>query len=1029
MGVAATGSHCAPRLVGRDSLLARVGVHLDDLEGSTGALLLLTGEAGIGKTRLAQEVVRLARMRGARCAWATAWQGEGAPPLWPWVQILRRLVGSEQALRQVGADSPGASAASLFAQSEAVARVVREIAVRDPVALVLDDLHWADAASIRVLAFVASATRDVGCLLIGAYRPDELARDHVAALAQVGTNLAVPRLSPDAASELLRAATGTDVSSAAAGAVVERSAGNPLFVWEFGQLMAESGRFDVAPSAVPDAVAAVIERRLARLPEEVVAVLRMAAVAGKSLIIDTVAAVGAISVEETTVGLDAAAAVGIVVQTGPSTFVFSHDVVHEVVLDGIDRRERIELHRRAAAEFEKRLPADPSFHAVVANHLDNAGPKHTEAASAHWELAARRARAVLAHNESAAFFAHAARTELADSRRRAGLLIEQGESLLRAGELDTARERFREGADLARSIAAPDLLARAILGMGTGPVAWEVPIGSDGQAALVADALDALPTDAVELRSMLLARLSVAAATPETMETARQRAEAALTLAEQVDDQRLIAQALAAVNDAYAGPAHTMRRRENADTIVELGVAAGDPMLEALGYRFRIVADLEVGDIAAVDRDIAEFSRLAEQLRHPLVSWYVPLFRGMRALLGGDLAAADRHHRQVAAAADATASPNADMMARTLLLGIQVADGRRPEPDALDGLFNIDPADWASYASGLAMVACQSGDPDRARELLKLHADNGFARVGDDGEHLTTLVLFGRVAVEFHERDAAERVYALLLPHADLWAVDGIAGCCWGPIELELARIAVALDGVGEARAHLSRARGSVERTGARLLLRDLEALERRCDQLEPSSLAAPSDTAARHANVFRRDGQFWTLSYEGRTVRMKDSKGLADLARLIARPGSEIHVFDLAGPGSDPISGTLGRAGDLGELLDARARAEYRRRLAELEDELTDAEEGADPARAERARIERDFLAAELASALGLGGRTRRSVNPVERARKAVTGRIRLTIGRIEGEHPELARHLTNSLRTGTFCTYQPERPLDWTL
>lgn len=158
------------------------------------------------------------------------------------------------------------------------------------------------------------------------------------------------------------------------------------------------------------------------------------------------------------------------------------------------------------------------------------------------------------------------------------------------------------------------------------------------------------------------------------------------------------------------------------------------------------------------------------------------------------------------------------------------------------------------------------------------------------------------------------------MPHADLWAVDRIAGCCWGPIELELARIVVALDRAGDARAHLSGARGSVERAGARLLLRDLQALERRCDPLEPSSLAAPSDTAARHANIFRCDGQFWTLSYDGRTVRMKDAKGLADLARLIARPGSEIHVLDLAGPGSDPISGTLGRADDLGELLDARA-------------------------------------------------------------------------------------------------------------
>ena len=105
----------------------------------------------------------------------------------------------------------------------------------------------------------------MGCLLIGTYRPEELAREHVAELARVGVTLAVPRLSDEAASELLRSAAGDHVSAGATGTVIERSAGNPLFVWEFGQLMAQSGRVDVAPAAVPEAVAAVIERRLARL--------------------------------------------------------------------------------------------------------------------------------------------------------------------------------------------------------------------------------------------------------------------------------------------------------------------------------------------------------------------------------------------------------------------------------------------------------------------------------------------------------------------------------------------------------------------------------------------------------------------------------------------------------------------------------------------------------------------------------------------------------------------------------------------
>jgi hypothetical protein len=269
-------------------------------------------------------------------------------------------------------------------------------------------------------------------------------------------------------------------------------------------------------------------------------------------------------------------------------------------------------------------------------------------------------------------------------------------------------------------------------------------------------------------------------------------------------------------------------------------------------------------------------------------------------------------------------------------------------------------------------------------------------------------------------------VYDLLLPHAELWAVDGIAACCWGPVELELGRLAVALDRPVEARGHLVRARSSVERAHARLLAEEIASLEQRCGQ--PDAAAVVPAEARPAENLFRRDGQFWTLSYRGRTVRMKDAKGLQDLARLVARPGIEIHVLDLVGSRADPTRRALGSAADLGEMLDTRARAEYRRRLAELDDEIDDAEQCADLARAERARVERDFIVDELAAAVGLDGRPRRTGDPAERARKAVTGRIRLTIGRLSAEHPDLARHLTKAVRTGTYCVYEPEIPVDWT-
>ena len=196
--------------------------------------------------------------------------------------------------------------------------------------------------------------------------------------------------------------------------------------------------------------------------------------------------------------------------------------------------------------------------------------------------------------------------------------------------------------------------------------------------------------------------------------------------------------------------------------------------------------------------------------------------------------------------------------------------------------------------------------------------------------------------------------------------------------------------------------------------------------------------TATRPAEGGRLEleGEFWSLSYAGKVIRLKDGKGVRDLARLLASPGTEIAAVDLASvatpvPGGRTRGATadldLGVEGDAGEVLDERARAEYRQRLIDLEAELAEAEDANDPERASRVRQERDFLIDELGAAVGLMGRSRRALDPAERARKAVTWRLRDTIGRIEAAHPELGRHLQRSVRTGAFCVYDPATPTRW--
>jgi hypothetical protein len=166
-------------------------------------------------------------------------------------------------------------------------------------------------------------------------------------------------------------------------------------------------------------------------------------------------------------------------------------------------------------------------------------------------------------------------------------------------------------------------------------------------------------------------------------------------------------------------------------------------------------------------------------------------------------------------------------------------------------------------------------------------------------------------------------------------------------------------------------------------------------------------------------------LSFADQTVQLRDAKGLRYLARLLSQPGREIHVSDLAGDGA----GAAGRSGPVDVVIDDAAARAYRDRVTELERELAEAREWNDSERAARAEVEIDAITDQLSSAYGLSGRTRTTGDPVERVRKAVTNRIKDSLGRIAVEHEPLGRHLANSVRTGTFCSYAPEHPMTWEL
>jgi hypothetical protein len=173
------------------------------------------------------------------------------------------------------------------------------------------------------------------------------------------------------------------------------------------------------------------------------------------------------------------------------------------------------------------------------------------------------------------------------------------------------------------------------------------------------------------------------------------------------------------------------------------------------------------------------------------------------------------------------------------------------------------------------------------------------------------------------------------------------------------------------------------------------------------------------------REDTFWRVEWQGRVSTVPDSKGLRDLAVLLARPGRAVPALELVEAAGGPAAAAAG--GDLGPALDERARQEYRRRLNDLQDELADAEADADLDRASQLRQERQMLTDELASALGLSGRARVVGDQTDRARKAVTMRLRAAIAGLTDRDESLGRHLDRSVRTGRFCSYEPETPVDW--
>jgi len=965
-------------LVGRDRPLAELDAVLAEARQGRGRLVLVTGEAGIGKTRLAEELVRRADGFAQHWAWCRSDQSMGS--LRTWSTVLRALTATHPAVAELAERTPllrslvaGTGTGEVHpeagrgALAQDVAHALRLAADR-PRLVVLDDAHDAEASTLRLLLDVSPELRTLPVVVLATARDSgwEGREDLRAELLRQSSRVALTALTPDEVRDLVPGADDR---------LIARTGGNPLLVTELAR-----GAEDV-----PTSLRSLVGARLASLPPRSRQVLEAAAVLGPRFRLDVLADVASMPLDE----LGRHLAADLVVVTNPGEARFTHELLRDAAYEEVADKEA--WHARAGAVLDVLLERGRLVApAEVATHLLRAGPAHAESAVRRCLEAAAHAERMQAF-EDAVHWHRQALELLDDPAGSAEVLTRRARARRGYGDRDGARDDLLLAASLAQQAHRADLLAHAALGLGSGPGGFEVDQQDAAQLDLLQEALRTLADDDLALRACVTARLAVARARLDPPEVLEAAAREAVELGRRSGSPAALGVALAALCDTIAGPDDVAERLEHATEVVALAVQAGDGDLELLGRRLRFVTLVEQGRREEADRELRAYELRAHEVRHPLYLWYPPMWRSMWAIAEGRY---DESAQLLDEALGlATGSANGELLTTVARWFLYVArgdlEGLRRTHEALDMSGMVDL--WVHVTR--ALIAAELGDLDAARQHFELVAHR-LDEVPRDGEWLATMAQVAELieAMGGHPA-AAAAVTGLLEPYAELWAVEGLGAAIHGPVHASLAR------------CHPDPAARELHRTRAVELLQGVGAAALAATLTGAAPPAVPGSAA------LVREGDVWALTWNGRETRVKDSKGVRDLAALLAAPGQEVPALDLYGGPTEH---------DTGEVLDATAREAYKRRLRELEDADSLSEGEA---------TERALLLEQLAGAYGLGGRVRRTGSSSEKARSAVTARVRDAVRRIAAHDPELGRHLDRSVRTGTFCSYEPETPVAWRL
>jgi tetratricopeptide (TPR) repeat protein len=1046
-------------LFGRDRELTALDAAVDAAAGGLGSLVALTGEPGIGKTRLAEEVVARAVARGWSAAWGSGWPDGGSPPLWPWQHVLEQLGRADAAGVLDDQATTGRLDPERFARFRAVTAALGESAALRPVLIVLDDAQAADPAALVLARFAVRSLRAARFLLLVTCRNQRSDEDEVGAvlndLLAEGLRLSLGGLDTDVLACFLSwAGKGADPQHVID--LFDKTGGNPLLVLEV----------IAAPktaSVVPDRIRRLLASHLAEFDNIGRSVLASAAVLGPAVGDDVVATVARVPSETVTNVRRQALAVGVLRAGGSRGFSFTHGLLRDALLDQIPPRPLADLHRRAAETLAS-LPspatverlARVAHHRVAAANQPDRGDQQAIALAVEASRTAARAVAKRFSYESAADLLRTACHLQEDSgeRLRAPLLFELAQAELASGRLSAARVVFGRVIEVAEAEGDSVRYAEAAIGLG-GIWVYEYRSSEEiaGFHATLRRALNGLGGGRPDLRARLTVRLAAEAVYGRagTVDAVRRAVEEVRA----VGDQHAFAEALSLLHHTMLGPEHAEERLHVARELVEVASRCGDAVLTLMGVLWRTVDLFLLGDPAA-ERSLGELRQRADALRVQAVLYIVEVIDVMLLIRAGRFIDAESAASRCYHLGTEVGDVDALAYFGAHLLAIRWMQGRVAEtlPLARDvAASSTLVAEDDVYRAAIAALAAEEGElhlEEAARELDRLAA-RGIGRIPSSSNFLVTLFAVVEAAARLGDSSVAAAAYEALLPYRALPTMASIGVVCFGSTERTLGVAARSVGRLDDAVRHFERAievdrrlgnrpmlalaradlglallaRGGGEdrARGAALVNESGEALGALGCDARTSRVRADADAllapVPRIAILRWADGG-WEVIGVGERAVVPDSLGIRYLARLLAAPRRDVEAADLAGVLISAFPQ---------EILDAQAIAQYRRRIDELRSEVEAAEANVDLERVAVYRAQLDQLVEHVEDQLGLAGRSRRFADPSERARTAVQKAIRRAIHRIGMGAPKLAEGLAHSVRTGSVCRYEPVEgmPTTW--